>query len=584
VTMIKQRMKYWTINAERRMSNRKGVALLVVLIVVMAITILSLGFLSRSDVELACGQNMMLRTQVDYLAESGLEHARGLILNPQDISSEYWTGEPNQQLVAGSDDYYDIEVVRATDRCNYIIDCNSYRLKDGERIGRSSIRAELRLDPCIALWIGNNATLWDGVTVKGDVYCNGTLTNCAPDEEIDGDVFADALNGNGEITGQLKPVADLPLEWPRVTVGYFTSNYPTQTISTSVLSGGPPLGPYDPVRVSYRHGDLILAGNVQIDGMLIVNGDLSVQGNLNIIRAAKNLPALLVTEDLIIGAGSLDINGLVVVNGSMQLSSDSADVSIIGGLFVEDGIVETTPDSSGYGNHGRWVGNSFYSTGIINQALSLDGTSTGSYVVVNHHGVLDGMSQLTLSAWAKKDISGIGGDIFLKHVVYRLQIGADKVRGYLFNTSGDRLDMTATSWSINDTQWHHYAITYDGATVLIYIDAQEVGLPRNFSGDVSTQPARSLYIGKYPWGDNFGGLIDDVQIYDRALSEVEIQEVKEGHAVQGIVGHWKLDGGCGNVTVTAAPSKTEILVWSQTGDVEKWGQAAGAFFRSIERR
>ncbi len=67
--------------------KRKGVALLVVLFIVMAITILSLGFLSRSDIELACGENMILRTQMDYLAESGLEHARGLILNPQDIGS-----------------------------------------------------------------------------------------------------------------------------------------------------------------------------------------------------------------------------------------------------------------------------------------------------------------------------------------------------------------------------------------------------------------------------------------------------------------------------------------------------------------
>jgi type II secretory pathway component PulK len=79
-------------NREKNMTGRRGAALLIVLIVIMAITVLSLGFLSRSDVELACGENMVLRTQMDYLAESSLEHAKGLILNPQDISSEYWTG------------------------------------------------------------------------------------------------------------------------------------------------------------------------------------------------------------------------------------------------------------------------------------------------------------------------------------------------------------------------------------------------------------------------------------------------------------------------------------------------------------
>ena len=128
--------------------------MLAVLMIVMVITIMALGFLSRSDVELACGQNMALRTQMDHLAESGLEHARGLVLNPQDVAAEYWTGQSLQQLVAGSGDYYDLTVTRddtdPTDRCNYIIDSNSYRLSGGERIGRSNLRATLRLDPAIA--------------------------------------------------------------------------------------------------------------------------------------------------------------------------------------------------------------------------------------------------------------------------------------------------------------------------------------------------------------------------------------------------------------------------------------------------
>ncbi len=116
-------------NPKRNIAKRSGFALLAVLMIVMVIAVMSLGFLSRSDVELACGRNMEARAQMDYLAESGLEHARGLILNPQDVAAEYWTGEQLQQLVAGSPDYYDLVVVRdgtdPNDRCNYIIDSNS---------------------------------------------------------------------------------------------------------------------------------------------------------------------------------------------------------------------------------------------------------------------------------------------------------------------------------------------------------------------------------------------------------------------------------------------------------------------------
>ena len=132
-----------SMNSNNNKKARPGVALLVVLFIVMAITILSLGFVSRSDVELACGQNMILRTEMDYLAESGLEHARGLVLNPQDVGTEYWAGATAQQLVAGSSNYYDLAVVRddtdPTDRCNYIIDCNSYWIQGPGSISRSNI-------------------------------------------------------------------------------------------------------------------------------------------------------------------------------------------------------------------------------------------------------------------------------------------------------------------------------------------------------------------------------------------------------------------------------------------------------------
>jgi cytoskeletal protein CcmA (bactofilin family) len=249
----------------------------------------------------------------------------------------YWTGATGQQLVVGND-YYDIAVVRddsdPTNRCNYIIDCNSYRLRNSEKIGRSSMRAELRLDPCIAFWIGNDTIVWSGIAINGDIYCDGTLINKGV---IDGDVFANALSGT--ITGRQKALANLSLAWPRVTVADFTSNYTTQTIADSNLTG--PFGPYNPIRICYRTGDLTLIGNAQIEGMLVVDGNLTVQGIANTITSAKNLPALLVTGNLIAeSGGNLQINGLAVVDGTMQVSADAAGINILGGLFVKNGIVD----------------------------------------------------------------------------------------------------------------------------------------------------------------------------------------------------------------------------------------------------
>ena len=561
----------------------------------MVITITSLAFLSQSDVELACGRNMNLRMQMDYVAQSGAEHAKGLILNPHDIDivSEYWRGGVGQQIVGG-DDYYDVEVVRdETDRCNYIIDCNAYRLKNGEKIGRSSISAQLRLDPCIAYWVGTNTTISQQVTINGDVYCNGTLTNGGV---INGDVFANGLSGS--ITGQQKAVGDLSLGWPRVTVEDFTSNYPVQTVGASL--SGVTFGPYNPVQVCYSNGDLELVGAVQIEGMLVVEGNLTIQGNGNVIRAGKNLPALLVTGDVMIeGGGELEINGLAVVEGQVQLSSDDADVSILGGLFTEDGIVETTEDSSGNDNTATlYNGPSWHPSGgqTGGGALEFDGVDdtveepgAGSYI--------NGLSAVTFSLWVKSDVTfqdrGImfsrdptdaDADFGIRYDRTGTYGGGIRVIKASIRTTSGYTQIESTS-NVQTTSWQHLALVWEsGSGLKLYINGAKnpltYELSTTLSGSISG--VQKLMLGRGTKAQYWDGMIDDVRIYDRALDPNDIYPPTDGPA--GLIGHWRLDdSGSSSVNVTAAPCKTAIVLGSSGGVEERWGQAAGAFFKSIRR-
>ena len=305
-----------SMNTNRNKKVRPGVALLVVLFIVMAITILSLGFVSRSDVELACGQNMVMRAQMDYLAESGLEHAKGLILNPQDVGSEDWTGIHTElQLVESSRDFYDVRVDRdANDFCNYIINCNSYRrAPDGSDIGRSSLRAELRLDPCIAYWAGSDTTVSSLMKINGDVYCGGTLTN---NGDINGDVFADILSGSGTKTGQLyNTIQAVGVTSPGLDISDFTLN--------------PVPDPNDP------NGDVEISVSGEIIGSLVVNGNLTINGDsLVSVRAIKNSPALLVSGNIQIDVSSkLEIEGLAQVAGGISVANE-AEIKILGALFM----------------------------------------------------------------------------------------------------------------------------------------------------------------------------------------------------------------------------------------------------------
>ncbi|UCF00056.1 MAG: hypothetical protein JSV82_03040 [Planctomycetota bacterium] len=571
--------------------SKRGVALLVVLFIVMTVTILSLGFLSQSDVELACGENMILRTKMDYLAESGLEHAKGLILNPQEVDTEYWTGDERQQLVAGSYDYYDVNVVKLG-WCNYQISCEGYKEKDGEKVGCSRLNAELRLDPCIALWTGLNTTIFDGMTIDGDVYCSGTLTN---NSTIDGDVFSNVLNGVGSKTGQEMPVADLALEWPRVTVADFTTQYPTVILGASVSEQT--IGPYNPVRVCYHYGDLELAGDAIINGMLVVEGNLKVEGNGNILRAEKNLPALLITSDVIIENDSqLDIEGLAVVNGEMQINAGTADVTILGGLFVEKAIVETTEDSSGNANHAKLYNSPIWrpSGGYVDGALEFDGvdnkvedTTASTY--------LNGLSAITVSLWVKSDVIDQDRGIFFTSVPSdsdeELGIRYDKTGAFGGGVNGIKASIRTTSGytqiesspNVQTTDWQHLAMVWEtGFGLKLYINGQlnELAYDRGpKSGTI--EGVEKFMLGRGAKGKYWDGLLDDVRIYNRALDASEIYPIP---SEVGLVGHWKLDEeGNSNLSITAAPAKTGIMTWSEEGVSEKWGQAAGAFFRSITR-
>lgn len=291
------------------------------LFIVMAITILSLGFLSRSDVELACGENMILRTQMDYLAESGLERARGLILNPQEIpleeldpNHEYWMGRTDLQLDPNTNDFYDVSVVKLEGECNYKITCDAYREKEenGEKIkiGQSSLKAELRLDPCITLWTADSSTISDNTTINGDVYCGGNFTNSGI---INGDVFASGFLGIDPASGQ-KYGIDKAVGV--VNPGLNIINFIT------------------PTYIPDSNGNVVISENLTVDGPFAVDCNLVINGSTIKITAPKNSPALLVGNKLTLENGAvLEVNGFAQTANGLSVDNGT-EVKITGALFI----------------------------------------------------------------------------------------------------------------------------------------------------------------------------------------------------------------------------------------------------------
>lgn len=326
--------------------QKSGIALLAVLIVIVMIVIVSLSFISRSDGELAYGQNMKLRAQADGLAESGLEHAKTLILNPQDLNlaaGAYWTGASGQQLGSG-DVYYDVSVQRhttgTTPLCSFDVVSTGYRLSGASRVAESTLAAELRLDPCIALWTGGSCTTGGTTAVNGDVYCGGNIVNW---RTINGDVYA-----AGSITGTTQgrkhtPTTTPPVQWPPVTIARLVPNYyvngasyAASAIGVSPATGyaiAPSAG--NPAGVAYYVGDLELRDNTNIQGTLVVSGNLTIKGINNRITATKNYPAIVVGGNIHLhDNSSLSVNGLVVAGGSVSMQSFGIHLAVNGGLYA----------------------------------------------------------------------------------------------------------------------------------------------------------------------------------------------------------------------------------------------------------
>ncbi len=575
---------------------------MIVLFLVMVATILSLSFLSRSDAELACGENMAIREQMDSLAYSGLEHAKGLLLYPQDIpasSVSYWHGASGLQLAAGSD-YYDVNVAMhdtsdpdPTYRCTYNVQCEAYRLKNGEKVGRGAIEGELRFDSCIAYRTETGTSIPSRMIIKGDAYCNGSILNMGA---INGDVFTSptsALTGSGTVSGQMKVITDAntTVPWPNVNVTDFTSKYPCQSLPSTVT--GVTYGPYTPPKVCYCNGTLKLQGAVTIEGMLVVQGDLQVSGVGNTINAGKNLPALYVTGDLIIEDGAeLTINGLAVVGNRVKIRASTGNFNVYGGLFVKNGVFETAVDSTVNANTAFLYNCPTWrpTSGQVNGAIEFDGAD--DYLqTANSTSTLQISNDYTFSVWVKADASQkIWAGIFSKTNTggstnhWTLQFDTSSPRKLVVYHPAGYWDTGITLPAVANGAWHNIAIVRHkiGPTdsyMWSYLDGGHIKTmekwntpPGNLNGHLNIggdMTASSPYV--------FKGLIDELKIYDSSAADGSVNP--PGNPI----GYWTFDkSGNGTVNVIASPDKAAIIVWNN-GTASRWGQAGSAFYRSIRR-
>jgi mono/diheme cytochrome c family protein len=224
------------------------------------------------------------------------------------------------------------------------------------------------------------------------------------------------------------------------------------------------------------------------------------------------------------------------------------------GLLAHYDFDGSLSDSSGRYRHGRTAkGDPTFGNGIVSRAVSLDNQTELRFGNV---GDFERDKPFTLAVWLRP---GLGRSntlafqkisdetarrgyelLFEQSRLIDIQRWAAQLRFRLTaNAAGDALQVR-TRQVFNNGEWRHLAIAYDGsgraAGVRIYLDGQpqelEIlqdtlqGSPRNEA---------DLMIGTKIAGKGYGGGIDDLRLYERALSAAEIEQLGVHYPIQTIL-------------------------------------------------
>ncbi|MEN8131625.1 MAG: LamG-like jellyroll fold domain-containing protein [Pseudomonadota bacterium] len=206
------------------------------------------------------------------------------------------------------------------------------------------------------------------------------------------------------------------------------------------------------------------------------------------------------------------------------LTRSFADKSLVAayGFDEADGVIVN--DISGSGNHGEILGAKRSANGKFGQALLFDGVD--DWVTVADAGLLDLETGMTVEGWVNPTTTLTN---------WRTLVMKEQLGGAVYYLSANTNSNTPASGvyigaeqvlyagrRLMPGKWTHLAMTYDGVNQRLYIDGTEVS-SQLLSGPIQRSNGVLRIGGNSLWGEYFKGYIDEVRIYNRALSASEIQ-------------------------------------------------------------
>ena len=181
-------------------------------------------------------------------------------------------------------------------------------------------------------------------------------------------------------------------------------------------------------------------------------------------------------------------------------------------------------DVSGRGNNGTISGAAWTSAGKSGGALTFDGVN--DLVTIADSSSLDLANGMTLEAWVRPTATGSWRTVLTKeqpgNLVYGLFSDSDTAESAGIVSVGPLQDIVRATSAPAASGWTHLATTYDGASQRIYVNGVAVA-SRPLTGSMPNSTGALRIGGNTVWAEWFQGQIDDVRVYNRALTASELQ-------------------------------------------------------------
>lgn len=214
--------------------------------------------------------------------------------------------------------------------------------------------------------------------------------------------------------------------------------------------------------------------------------------------------------------------------GTFNNPGSATPLSIPNGLVGYWNFDGNVTDQSGAGNHGSLQGASYTNDSPLAGGQALDFNANTEHVLVSSGASLN--STIFTVSFYMKD-RGQGGNVnrLMSRQSDRFELGIDKV----FGSNGLAYNSPAHGWNTTTSvpplnTWQHVAYVVTNSTITIYVDGAVVHGPINFSA----APSGFFHIGnRHNNVEGFNGLMDEVAMWNRALSATEVASLSGGSSL-----------------------------------------------------